>query len=293
MTIDLDKKYYIGRSTENRWSSVYAYRPKNENIFLEKGEIFSIISLEGPRGFSAAPAGNMLLDLLHESYFESGEVSPLVCLENSVIKTAERLAQLVENDEKLAEEGIDLNIIAFTVVDKIAYFVQLGQGGLFMFREGSLVDVTQALKDPTGEGFIKSASTVYFPNDSYALLSPQAKEAYLKEELVYALDNFDSSDLEKKPLEEESLLSFIIISPEKENVELEPELSNQIEQEMATPEPQKVTSLKEKLEQNSESVETDQESQTDGLQMTEDYQDDLSIPETDDEQKNLSLAALK
>lgn len=213
---ELEKKFYIGASRNGNWSSVYSYKPRNENIFQEKGEIFAVITLQGPTGFNAVVAGNLLLDHLHESYFESKESSPLLALEGALVATAKRLAEIVDNDQNVGDAGIDLDISAMAVVDKICYFVNMGQGMIYILRDGNVIKVNSALKDPTGDGYIKSASSVIKKNDIFLISSPQAAEAYTKDEVLQALDEFDDELLKTKPLGDESALSFIMIGVEPE-----------------------------------------------------------------------------
>lgn len=216
---NIEKKYYIGPAREGSWSSVYTYKPRNENIFLEKGEIFAVISLQGPLGFNASTAGSLLLDHFHETYFEGQESSPLLCLEKAFVSTVRKLGEIVDNDQNIANTGIDLEIAAISIVDKIAYFVNMGSGGIYLFRGGNLINVNNALKDPTGDGYIKSASTVAQKDDVFMLMTSQGVESFNKDELVEAASDFDELILKNKPVESDTKLSLILLGVEVEKKE--------------------------------------------------------------------------
>ncbi len=216
----IEKKYYIGASKNGRWSSVYTYKPRNEHFFGEKGEIFATISLEGPRAFNSSTAGNLLLDYLHESYFEGEESSPLLCLEKAVIGTAKKLSEIVDNDQNIGDHGINLDITAMAIVDNIAYFVVMGRGAIFLYRGEDLVKINEALRDPTGDGYVKTASGVVENGDVFQVLSAQAVEAFTQNELKSSAAKFSEVELKEKPLEDESMLSLLIIG-----VGVEPEVS--------------------------------------------------------------------
>jgi len=261
--LNIDQKYYIGRSENGGWASVYAYKPRNPHILEEKGEIFSVISVKGPRGFSANTAGNLLLDFMHESYFEGEDRSPLLCLEKALIKTANKLIEIVDHDKRISDTGLDLDITAITIVDRIAYFANMGDGGIFLFREGNLINVNSALRDPTGDKLVKSASTVVKIGDVLLLVTPYGYNSYTKDEIIEACNEFKELNLKNKPLEDESTLAFLMIGIELEHKQEDIVLSEQISANK--PQEQKIQQeilTKDKLEEDHDDVpELDEEQQ--------------------------------
>ncbi|HEX9804192.1 MAG TPA: hypothetical protein VGA67_00770, partial [Candidatus Dojkabacteria bacterium] len=210
----IEKKFYIGASSMGTWASVYTYKPKNEHILEEKGEVFAVITLKGPRSFNASTAGNLLLDFFHESYFEGDHSSSLICLEKAAINTAKKLAEIVDNDKNIGDMGINLEVTSVAIVGQIIYMVSMGQGGIYLLRDGNVVNVNSVLKDPTGDGYVKSASGVIEEDDVVLLLTERGVDAYTKDEIVSAMASFSESELKNKPLENESELSIILIGYE-------------------------------------------------------------------------------
>ena len=98
MEHDRDKiktEYFIGNPEHSKWSSVYYYSPQIPTTFAEKGEIFSVVSLSGPITFDAIKAGDLLLDQLHEQYFESSETDTMLALERAALAVKKRLLVII------------------------------------------------------------------------------------------------------------------------------------------------------------------------------------------------------
>ncbi len=211
MEIKLSRKYFIGKSKPGRWSSVYAYKPHNEEIFNKRAEIFAVTSLKGPKDFDVATAGNLLLDHFHETYFENSKDTVLIALEKAVLSTQKRLLTLIENNVAAAQEGVEVDLISMVIKKDIVYFVNMGGGRVYVFRGGNLIDLTAYLKDPTGEGLLKVGSGKAEEGDKFLLLTAQAIEEYTDEELVDGLSKFSETELKNKLLEDESKVGLIMI----------------------------------------------------------------------------------
>jgi len=273
MDLNIEKKYYIGTSKGGKWSSVYAYKPHSDSVFLEKGEVFAVISLDGPKSFNASIAGSLLLDYLHESYFECKHQLPLICLEKAIIGTARKLGEIVNNDQNIGEEGIDLDISIISVVDKIAYFVNMGQGGFFLYRGGNIVNVNSALRDPSGDGYLKSASTVINKNDVLLLFTPQAIDAFTKDEVLESASEFNELVLKNKPLEDESKLSLLLVGIGMEAADAKKETikEDEVEQRVVIKDDSQIMKKTEReLEKSESDIDED-------LPETKDYEDKSAI----------------
>lgn len=211
----LNKRYFVGKNKPGIWASVYAYKPNNDEIFKERGEIFAAAFLEGPKDFDASIAGNLLLDILHETYFESEERSTLGALEEAVKAVQNRLMSLVENDESAALEGINFDLVTLVVKGKYFFSVLIGDGSLKIFRAGNLQDLSAGFKDPTGEGRYEVLSSVMEKGDVFFLGTPYTMEAYSEDELFESVNEFSEIGLKNKMIEDDSRLAVLLISNEE------------------------------------------------------------------------------
>ncbi len=192
MTEKISRKFYFGKDIRKGYfASVYNYRPRNENILERKGEIFAVLRLKANPTFDLVTAGGILLDYFHETYFEIQETSTLMALEKTVIASGKHLAKLIDNDEKVAETGVEIDLIATALVGNVAYFVKAGKGSLMILRGSELVDLTEALKDPSGESMVEVASMELEERDRLFMGTESASKYLKREKIINILEEFD------------------------------------------------------------------------------------------------------
>lgn len=214
----ISTEYYIGNSRKNEWSTVYFYSPQIPAIYEDKGEIFAAISLSGPPSFDANMAGNLLLDQLHEQYFEADEPSALLCLEKAVLEVRKRLLELLQNDEVSSIEGIEMHIVTMVKKDDNGYLVTMGEAKIFGLRDEELADITSVLRDPDGKNEIKIGSLKINKGDKFILTTPEGDFEFNKKEKEKGLTDFSLETLEAKYLANEALVSILLVGNDLEEV---------------------------------------------------------------------------
>jgi hypothetical protein len=285
MTEPISRKFYFGKDIRKGYfASVYNYRPRNENILARKGEIFAVLRLKSNPDFDLVTAGGILLDYFHETYFEIQEESTLLALEKTVISSGKHLGKLIDNDEKVSESGIEMDLIATAIVGNVAYFVRAGESGLMILRDDELVDLSAALKDPSGESLVEIAS-MELVNGDRLFMSTQGAVKHVDNDKIRAI--LEKFDIDKFPKSEKEnfdhavmIIGYeidqdgvtvdpIVLPPTPvEEVEVEPEVEEEIEVE------------EEELEDEDEKV----EAVTEVDELAEDeVKEDVEIDETDNE----------
>jgi hypothetical protein len=260
---EVQKKYYIGDSKPGSWSSVYAYRPHNPEILKSHGEIFAVIALTGPASFNVATAGNLLLDHLHETYFENQSDSTLIALEKAMVSINKHLQKLLENDSA-AEAGIDIELTIMVLFNDIAYLGISGAGHVYLFRDGNISEITKALKDPTGEGYVRVASLVLKRADVFMLGTPIVSDEFTTEQLLELAVDFTDLPLKKRSFEDPSQLALVMIGYNIDRSEAKAEALMQKELEHNHEQPEMISNAETTetgLAGTDEVSETDQELQ--------------------------------
>ncbi len=267
MTGPVTLKFHIGKEIRKGYlASVYNYRPRNEEILARKGEVFAVLRLKTHPDFDLMTAGGILLDFFHETYFEMRESSTLMALEKTVISSGKHLAKLIEGDKKVGETGIDVDLIAVAIVDDRAYFVNAGESKLFIYREGETVDLTKALKDPTGEGLVEVASMVLNENDRLLMMTEVAGSLISNSQTEKILKSFDLDEFpEETGSDHEHALMLIGYSvdekhkKEDESIAITEDLeAERMESAVETDEDGELETKKEEV-QESDEVETENE----------------------------------
>lgn len=199
MNESVSRKFYFSKDIQKGFlATVYNYKPRNENILARKGEVFAVLRLKSDPDFDLITAGGILLDYFHETYFEIQESSTLLALEKTVISSSKHLAKLIDNDNKVGKTGIEMDLIAMSIVDNVAYFVNAGSSALKVLREGELVDIKSALKDPSGEGMVEVASMELMPDDRILISTEAVSKLLKKDETEKLLNEFEVDDFPKK-----------------------------------------------------------------------------------------------
>lgn len=223
MKTDIQKKYFIGSTKPGSWSSVYTYKPHNPEFYKKRGEIFATISLKSPVTFNVATAGNLLLDHLHETYFENDTDSVIVALEKAVTSINKYLQKLLENDDAAAT-GIEIDLTVLVIFRNIVYLINMGEGHIHVFRDGNLIDISGVLRDPTGEGIIKIGSTLVKRADIFIISTPTVVEELTYDELIQLAVDFSEQPLKTRKYENESGVAVMLVGNQIDRTEAKAEL---------------------------------------------------------------------
>jgi hypothetical protein len=223
---DINFKYFIGESSEREWASVYNYKPQSPEILSEKGEIFAVIKLQSPEGFNASTAGNLLIDELHETYFESKKNNITDCILHSITAVQNRISELLVNEEA-AEEGVELDISVMVLRNNEVYFAVLGDNQILLLDEekNRFIDLSKALQDPYGKGIIRIGSSFLFPNQKFLLTTKDIFIDFKESEVAKEVDKFTDILFKNHNFDFPELIALFMIGYQLPDLE-SPSLSN-------------------------------------------------------------------
>jgi hypothetical protein len=211
---DIQFKFFTGNPRKGEWAGVHFYVPHVPAIYEQRGEIAAVLSLAGPANFDSAKAGNLLIDYLHETYFESEAESSLEALEEAVGKVKDRLVEFMVNDEISSEAGVEISLIVTSIQENILYIAQLGEAKIFGFRANRVADFSEQLRDTSGKTHIKTGSVVLQPDDRLLLLTAETDFNLSNLEKKHILENFNIQTIESKVFANEALISSVLLGYE-------------------------------------------------------------------------------
>ena len=67
--------------------------PESKETLLKKGSIYAVYEITGTANFDTALTDRVLRDILHNSYFQSDNISPIQSLEKAIVEAKEKIAQ--------------------------------------------------------------------------------------------------------------------------------------------------------------------------------------------------------
>lgn len=215
--LQIQTNILLGKAERGKWSGAYATSDESSRG-KESGQLFFLVGLSAPAGFDSKMAGDLLVESVQDTYYEGTEGKKIIAkLEKSIMAAAKRLEFLLQREKIASEKGIDLEIVAAVVKDGFIYMAVLGEGGILLYRNDSLIDLTQGLKDLSGRDLIQSGSGKFAEDDAFLLLSPSATLAISEKEMRQAVKKKSFSALEERAGKDSLLAAVAIhISSEQE-----------------------------------------------------------------------------
>lgn len=216
--LDIQFKFFAGSPRKGEWAGIHYYSPQVPAIYENRGEIAAALSLSGPVNFDSSKAGNLLIDYLHETYFESEAESSLVALKEAVEKVRERLIDFMLNDEASSEAGVEISLIATAIQEEYLYIAQLGEAKAYAWREGKVTNFSEHLKDLTGKSQVKTGSVALKEDDRILLVSDETDFNLTDIEKKRVLEGFNLDPIEGKVFSNEAQIAAIILGYEVKQI---------------------------------------------------------------------------
>ncbi len=219
--------FKVGKKNDNEWSSVYGYIPDDEHSKELLGEMFAVIRVAtAVEDFAIEKFSKILVEQLQQAYFQelANYKSTLERLEESCWKMKSKMELLLSREQEISDIGIDIEMAIVVIKQNLLYAVCIGESKVIISRNGSLVDISEALVDNSKVGFIKSGSLELEETDKVCIITSKAFKTV--EDLT---DNFNSLNVEDYSLENEAGSSVMFIADETSNWPVAEEVIEQIE----------------------------------------------------------------
>lgn len=186
--------FITGKQSFGNWAGVYAFVPESG----ESKEMFvSIrISVESDE-FNLENAGKLLLDELQGIYFSDKKTysDQVNRLENALWKMKGKMDYILSKEQSLMEKGLDIELAVCVYDDVFAYTAVIGESKIKIYREGKLIDISDALSDAANSGFFKTGSLELDPEDRIFLITSKAAREFSDKEIEVGARLLDLSRL--------------------------------------------------------------------------------------------------
>lgn len=184
--------YKLGKQSDHEWSGVFGYRPEDANELKELGEIYAVFRFSTEvEDFALDMFSKILLETLQRNFYEDlkNYRSTLDRLEESCWKMKAKMEMLLAREKEVAEVGIDIEMGFFVLVGNYLYAMTIGESRVFIYRQDSLIEITEGLIDKDKKGFLKSASLEIEDGDRFCITTSKAlgSDLFDLEEQVSAL----------------------------------------------------------------------------------------------------------
>lgn len=161
------------------FSKCLTIEPESKDLQLKKGVIYAVYEISGNANFDTSLADRALRDMLHNSYFQSENISPIQSLEKAIVESKEKILQL-SNDALSAEPAnVQLNISAGVLWGNVFYAVTVGESDSYLMREGAVKPI-----ESVSEGTFAAASGIVRDEDVVILCTRQFSKNYPPQKLL-------------------------------------------------------------------------------------------------------------
>ncbi|MCA9301839.1 hypothetical protein H6802_01065 [Candidatus Nomurabacteria bacterium] len=178
--------------------------PDDDLTLKRKGIIYAVYSLNSNHQYEAGLTHKIVNDVLHDSYFQSDNASPVQAIEKAILKLRDNLLTLIDSSATSATQT-DFSIATTVLWGNTLYLVTYGNAEIFLMRKGAIKPVNSAK-----EGKFSIASGVVKDNDIIILATASFIAKYPPEKLIQ-VSSIPADDL---GLDEASLMLKFIIKKE-------------------------------------------------------------------------------
>jgi hypothetical protein len=155
-----------------------AIEPENEEIRLKRGTIYAIFSIRGASEYDTDLLGKVVHDILHNSYYQSDNISPIQSLEKSIADVKDKIAHFT-NETIATDTPPEFSIVAGVLWGNVMYVVQYGEAQGYLVREGEIKPI-----NTISEGGFSAASGVVRDGDVMILCSAEFGKKYPPSKLI-------------------------------------------------------------------------------------------------------------
>jgi len=163
------------------FSKCLIIEPDTKELALKKGTVYSVFNIKGSAGFDVELITKVLKDILHDSYYQSENISPIQSLEKAILEAKNKISGLSNETVVNEEQTTEFNIVSAVLWGNVLYIVEFGQMESYIMKEGNV----EAVNTMT-EGNFSAASGVVNEEDVVILCTKQFGEEYPPDRLLEA-----------------------------------------------------------------------------------------------------------
>lgn len=153
--------------------------PENDDTVLKRGTIYSVFNVRGGAGYDTNLISKVVHDILHDSYFQSDNISPIQSLEKAISDVKEKIIHLTNESIHADEAPAEFSIIAGVLWGNVMYVVQFGSAQSYLVREGEIKPI-----NTISEGSFSAASGVVKGDDVVIFCSQEFGKKYPPNKLL-------------------------------------------------------------------------------------------------------------
>jgi hypothetical protein len=161
------------------FASCILIEPESKELLLRKGIIYAVYGVSGEASFDTSLLSKVIHDVMHDSYYQSDNISPIQSLEKAIVDTRDKVAQLPNEAIRPGHVTLKFNIVAAVLWGNVLYVVQYGDYQGFLMRDGVVREI-----NTMSEGNFAAASGVVKDSDVVIFSSTEFNNEYPPQKLL-------------------------------------------------------------------------------------------------------------
>ncbi len=163
----------------NSFSKCFSIIPDDRESILKKGTIYAIFEIFGSSNFDTELIIKVINDVLHDSYYQSDNISPIQSMEKTITEVKQKIAQL-SNDTLIADsQGTAFNFISAILWGNVVYVIRFGEMDSSLMKGGELSPM-----EMISEGNFSSFSKIINEDEVFIFCTKSFSDAFPTERLL-------------------------------------------------------------------------------------------------------------
>ena len=159
------------------FAKAISIEPEGENIALKRGTIYTIFNVSGGAGYDTDLVSKVAHDILHDSYFQSDNISPIQSLEKAISEVKDKIIHMTNESIHADEPPAEFNIIAGVLWGNVMYVVQYGNAQCYLVHEGDMKPINTISEGTysAASGVVKDGDVIIFCSQEFGKKYPPSK----------------------------------------------------------------------------------------------------------------------
>jgi len=165
------------KTPSNNLSDCIIIEPEETSTILKKGNLYAVIDIKSTDTLDKNLIRNIVTDVLHDSYYQSDNISPIQSLEKAILEVNEKVTKISNESLDSQESKTDFNIIAGVLWGNVLYVVKFNKGNGFLMREGEIKEISTTSEGnfAVASGVIKNGDVVVLSTEKFSQKFPPKK----------------------------------------------------------------------------------------------------------------------
>ena len=133
---------------KNSFVSVFRhYSNLTEKKISKEGDLYALLLITGSGQLPAERVSKFVWDGLVDGYLYSNAKTTNESLKDSIKEGIRKIKDLIRNDEKLEEEGVNINFVVVAQKKEGLYLGNFGENDIYVYKDNRFINISEVLKE--------------------------------------------------------------------------------------------------------------------------------------------------